>query len=86
MRKANIPSEGIFLILIPLSQLTQVIVIWNDIDLYQSVRDFTFDPLTYPGETMRAFRAELVSLFRCKAKLLSFIPLPGFEPSEVHAV
>ena len=33
---------------------------WNDIDLYHAVRDFTSDPVTFPGDEMRAFIRELV--------------------------
>lgn len=33
---------------------------WNDIDLYHAVRDFTSDPVTFPGEEMRAFIEDLV--------------------------
>lgn len=43
MREANIPLE----------------VLWNDIDLYHAVRDFTTDPVSYPGEDVRAFIREL---------------------------
>ncbi|RDB29943.1 Alpha-glucosidase [Hypsizygus marmoreus] len=43
MREANIPLE----------------VMWNDIDLYHAVRDFTTDPVTYPGVGMRAFTRAL---------------------------
>ncbi|KAF8815919.1 hypothetical protein BYT27DRAFT_7186387 [Phlegmacium glaucopus] len=39
MRQANIPLE----------------VMWNDIDLYHAVRDFTSDPVRFPGEEVRAF-------------------------------
>lgn len=45
MREANIPLE----------------VMWNDIDLYHAVRDFTSDPVTFPGDEMRAFIRELAS-------------------------
>ena len=34
---------------------------WNDIDLYHAVRDFTSDPVSFPGDEMKAFIAELVS-------------------------
>jgi len=33
---------------------------WNDIDLYHAVRDFTTDPVTYPAEDVRKFIRELV--------------------------
>lgn len=45
MRAANIPLE----------------TMWNDIDLYHAFRDFTTDPVSFPGEDMRAFIQELVS-------------------------
>ncbi|KAF5391185.1 hypothetical protein D9757_003120 [Collybiopsis confluens] len=45
MRAANIPLE----------------VMWNDIDLYHAFRDFTSDPVSYPGEEMRAFIRELAA-------------------------
>ncbi|KAL0959205.1 hypothetical protein HGRIS_014485 [Hohenbuehelia grisea] len=45
MREANIPLE----------------VMWNDIDLYHAVRDFTMDPVSFPAEEMRAFIRELAS-------------------------
>ena len=41
-------------------RLTKAVVMWNDIDLYHAVRDFTSDPVTYPGEAVRAFTTELV--------------------------
>ncbi|KAJ8583907.1 hypothetical protein M405DRAFT_827759 [Rhizopogon salebrosus TDB-379] len=43
MRAADIPLE----------------VQWNDIDLYHSYRDFTTDPVTFPGDELRAFIQEL---------------------------
>lgn len=33
---------------------------WNDIDLYHAVRDFTTDPTTYPAQEVHAFVSELV--------------------------
>ena len=45
MRAANIPLE------------TQ----WNDIDLYHAFRDFTSDPVSFPGDEMREFIAELTA-------------------------
>ncbi len=33
---------------------------WNDIDLYHALRDFTSDPVTFPAEEMRRFIEELV--------------------------
>ncbi|KAJ7578612.1 glycosyl hydrolases family 31-domain-containing protein [Mycena floridula] len=45
MREANIPLE----------------VMWNDIDLYHAVRDFTTDPVTFPAEEVRSFIRELAA-------------------------
>ncbi|KAF9563513.1 hypothetical protein CPC08DRAFT_324975 [Agrocybe pediades] len=53
MREANIPLE----------------VMWNDIDLYHAVRDFTSDPVSYPGDEMRTFIREL------KANNQHYIPI-----------
>lgn len=36
-------------------------VIWNDIDLYHALRDFTSDPVSFPPDEMRDFIRELVS-------------------------
>ena len=33
---------------------------WNDIDMYHDLRDFTTDPVSFPAEDMRAFIRELV--------------------------
>ena len=49
MREANIPLE----------------VMWNDIDLYHALRDFTTDPVSFPADEMRAFIGELVRI-RCR--------------------
>ncbi|KAJ7727590.1 glycosyl hydrolases family 31-domain-containing protein [Mycena metata] len=43
MRAANIPLE----------------TMWNDIDLYHAVRDFTSDPVSFPPAEIKAFIAEL---------------------------
>ncbi|RDX45018.1 hypothetical protein OH76DRAFT_1024258 [Lentinus brumalis] len=45
MREANIPLE----------------VMWNDIDLYHALRDFTTDPVSFPADEMRAFISELTA-------------------------
>ncbi|KII83963.1 glycoside hydrolase family 31 protein [Plicaturopsis crispa FD-325 SS-3] len=45
MRAANIPLE----------------VMWNDIDLYHAYRDFTSDPVSFPGDEMRAFIQNLTA-------------------------
>ena len=48
-------------------------VMWNDIDLYHAVRDFTTDPVFFPAEEVRAFIRELVCLRVIKLRrLLSF--------------
>jgi len=33
---------------------------WNDIDLYHAVRDFTTDPVSFPVNEVKAFIAALV--------------------------
>ncbi|KAF8898025.1 glycosyl hydrolases family 31-domain-containing protein [Gymnopilus junonius] len=53
MRAANIPLE----------------VMWNDIDLYHAVRDFTSDPVSFPADEMQAFIREL------KANNQRYIPI-----------
>ena len=35
---------------------------WDDIDLYHAVRDFTSDPVSFPPEEVRALIEELVSV------------------------
>ncbi|THU98203.1 hypothetical protein K435DRAFT_965039 [Dendrothele bispora CBS 962.96] len=45
MREAGIPLE----------------VMWNDIDLYHAFRDFTSDPVSFPGDEMREFIRELAA-------------------------
>ncbi|PCH40075.1 glycoside hydrolase family 31 protein [Wolfiporia cocos MD-104 SS10] len=45
MREADIPLE----------------VMWNDADLYHAQRDFTSDPVSFPGDEMRAFIRRLAS-------------------------
>ncbi|KAJ6533997.1 glycoside hydrolase family 31 protein [Mycena vulgaris] len=59
MRAANIPLEGE-----PLNKPTLPIhklMMWNDIDLYHAFRDFTSDPVSFPGDEMREFIRELAS-------------------------
>ncbi|PIL31234.1 hypothetical protein GSI_05932 [Ganoderma sinense ZZ0214-1] len=45
MRDAGIPLE----------------TMWNDIDVYHAYRDFTSDPVSFPGDQMRAFIRELAA-------------------------
>ncbi|KAF8587460.1 glycoside hydrolase family 31 protein [Ramaria rubella] len=45
MREANIPLE----------------VMWNDIDLYHAVRDFTTDPVSFPLDEVKVFIEELTA-------------------------
>ncbi|KAJ2982678.1 hypothetical protein NUW54_g10719 [Trametes sanguinea] len=45
MREANIPLE----------------VMWNDIDLYHAVRDFTTEPVSFPADEMKAFIGDLTA-------------------------
>ncbi|KAF9067849.1 glycosyl hydrolases family 31-domain-containing protein [Rhodocollybia butyracea] len=47
MREANIPLE----------------VMWNDIDLYHAFRDFTSDPVSFPGDEVRSFIQQLLRPF-----------------------
>ncbi|KXN85898.1 hypothetical protein AN958_10740 [Leucoagaricus sp. SymC.cos] len=42
-------------------KVNQSLFMWNNNDLYHAVRDFTADPVSYPGEDGRAFIKELVS-------------------------
>ncbi|KAF8884147.1 glycosyl hydrolases family 31-domain-containing protein [Infundibulicybe gibba] len=65
MREANIPLE----------------VMWNDIDLYHAVRDFTSDPITFPGNDVRAFTQELYASNHQK-----YIPIvDAAVPKQVNA-
>ncbi|KAJ7209873.1 glycosyl hydrolases family 31-domain-containing protein [Mycena haematopus] len=53
MREAEVPLE----------------VMWNDIDLYHSFRDFTVDPVKFPAQEMREFIRDL------RANNQHFIPI-----------
>jgi alpha-glucosidase len=33
---------------------------WNDIDMYHAVRDFTSDPVSFPADDMRKLVEDLV--------------------------
>jgi len=35
---------------------------WNDIDLYHAVRDFTTDPVSFPVDEVKGFIEELVRI------------------------
>ena len=48
---------------------------WNDIDLYHAVRDFTTDPVSFPAEEVRSLIQDLV----CPRA----IPLPMIPLTEV---
>jgi alpha-glucosidase len=61
MRAANIPLEGLFYLLPDHPQLNEKSVQWNDIDLYHAFRDFTTDPVRFPGEELQQFIEQLVS-------------------------
>jgi alpha-glucosidase len=39
---------------------SSLLVMWNDIDMYHAVRDFTTDPVTFPVEEVKRFAKELV--------------------------
>ena len=62
MREANIPLEGKAMGPDSSSDiiLTGLIVMWNDIDLYHDLRDFTSDPVRFPPDAMRSFIQTLV--------------------------
>lgn len=65
MRAANIPLEGSSLFYISSGVLNinhNKLVMWNDIDLYHAVRDFTSDPVSFPADEVRDFIRELVSV------------------------
>ena len=42
-------------------QLNEILVQWNDIDLYLAYRDFTTDPARFPADEIQQFIAQLVS-------------------------
>lgn len=59
MRAAGVPLESVFSFL-SYSEFCadgrdDCIAMWNDIDLYWAYRDFTSDPVSFPGDEMRAF-------------------------------
>lgn len=71
MRAADIPLEGEPSIASLFYQDTErclALVMWNDIDLYHAFRDFTSDPVSFPGDQVRAFIQELVSSSSSKFK------------------
>ena len=70
MREAGIPLE----------------VMWNDIDLYHAYRDFTSDPVSFDGDTVREFIRELVRDFlgaRVQCSDDDELRSVGCEPSAV---
>ena len=63
MREANIPLEGTSIILrFELNLTFRCEVMWNDIDLYHAVRDFTNDPISFPIDEVKAFIDDLVQI------------------------
>lgn len=65
MRAANVPLESgshpvMFFECHSLTMPGEAM--WNDIDVYHSLRDFTSDPISYPGDQMRDFIRNLVRL------------------------
>lgn len=64
MRAADIPLEGKALNdWLTRHWLNTDVVMWNDIDLYHAVRDFTTDPVSYPISEVKAFIEELVRFY-----------------------
>ena len=63
MREANVPLEGEAIGPDSSSDiiLTGSIVMWNDIDLYHALRDFTTNPVSFPTDEVGAFIDELVN-------------------------
>ena len=63
MREANVPLEGEAIGPDSSSDiiLTGSIVMWNDIDLYHALRDFTTNPVSFPTDEVEVFIDELVN-------------------------
>jgi hypothetical protein len=57
------------------SEVVYGIVMWNDIDLYHAFRDFTSDPVTFPGDEVRKFVRELVHVSWLVACSTLYLPL-----------
>lgn len=88
MREANIPLEGNAPDVGLRSDiiLTSVLVMWNDIDVYHAVRDFTTDPVSFPADEVRSFIEDLVS--RTLELLFLTNPntfLPARPPPTLHS-
>lgn len=65
MRAANVPLESGSCLAMFLNHHSLTMpceAMWNDIDVYHSLRDFTSDPISYPGDQMRDFIRNLVRL------------------------
>lgn len=52
---------------------------WNDIDLYHAVRDFTSDPVSFPADQMKAFIRELVCHDQLLLLIFSTLTLSGYD-------
>lgn len=63
--------------------MNHMIVMWNDIDVYHALRDFTTDPVTFPGEEVRAFIQELVRWLCRFVRHYAYL-LEGIQPSTLH--
>ncbi|KAF7966062.1 hypothetical protein HWV62_40232 [Athelia sp. TMB] len=83
MREASVPLEGALGFIKMSTKIDAVIVIWNDIDLYHDLRDFTTDLINFPGGEMREFINELKSNHQhCAIRVLVF---PDWFAEETQA-
>ena len=92
MREANIPLEGKAMGPDSSSDiiLTGLIVMWNDIDLYHALRDFTTDPVSFPTDEVGAFIDELVNHRSAVYTDITdpganYCPLPDRSSSTLHS-